>query len=362
MPWPGEEMVFRVSNQTDRRTFLESGERSVRDLEVMLALAGAKLTDFKRILDFGCGCSRMLLWMEDIGRHSELFGVDIDERMIEWGQENVPWATLSVNQPLPPMDFPDGQFDLVYSASVFTHIDEDYQDRWLTELRRITKPGSKLLLTVHGEHVMELFENAETDAGYDLDISGVRRRLNEDGICFLENDIFVGGPFPEFYHSTFHAPWYIFEHWGQFFSVLAYVSRASVGFQDYVLLERRPDDVELNPIRAKSGSAAQAQTAVPDTQAPAPAPNQLFGRSKDDYKRYLERALRRIARKLLGPPETPQPGQQQIAGGLPVTILIDRLGERLNRLEGDIFKELRSLSERVERLERSGTDNQGTEQ
>ena len=357
MPWPGEEMVFRVSNQSDRRKFLESGEHSVRDLEVMLALAGHNIADFKRILDFGCGCSRMLLWMEDVAESSELFGVDIDERMIAWGQKNVPWATLSVNKPLPKLDFPDGYFDLVYSASVFTHIDEDYQDQWLAELKRVTKPGSILLLTVHGEYVTGLLDEAEVQAGH-RDMSNMRSQLNDKGICFLDNDIFVGGPFPNFYHSTLHAPWYIFEHWGRLFDVRAYVSRASANFQDYVMLERPPDDVELKPIQMTRNAVSPAHA------APAPqdaSPRLILGHSKADWRRYLERGLRRVARKVLGPPtEAPQPATtapvetgNKIAGGYPVSLLVERMGERVNRLESDVWAELRLQQERMDRLEKA---------
>lgn len=351
MPWPGEELAFRVTNQTDKRLFLESGERSVRDLETMLALAGRRLTDFNRILDFGCGCSRTLLWMEHVAKDAQLFGSDIDERMIRWGRENVPWATFSVNQTLPPLDYPDGHFDLVYASSVFTHIDENYQDRWLTELRRITSPGGMLLLSVHGEYVLDPFEKAEKEAGYNL--HDIRGELNEKGICFLDQDIFVGSSFPDFYHSTFHAPWYVFEHWGRFFNVRAYVSRGHFDYQDYVLLERRSDDQPLNPIMVTKGGRSPAPLAAQPAPA-GPPPRTLLGHSRQEWLNYAERIVRRIGRKLLGPaPDASQPAQseQKIAGGLPVTLLIERMGERLNRLEEDLWQTLRRHDERLDRLD-----------
>lgn len=355
MPWPGEEMVFRVSNQTDRRRFLESGERSVRDLQNMLALAGRQLSDFNRILDFGCGCARVLLWLEDLVPDSELHGCDIDERMVQWGRDHVTWASFTVNHPLPPLDYPDGHFDLIYAASVFTHLDENYQDQWLAELHRLTSPGGMLILSVHGEYVMDLFEKAEITANYDLSISNIRNQLNDKGICFLDNDIFVGGPFPDFYHSTFHAPWYIFEHWGRYFYVRAYVSRGSGDFQDFVLLERMPDDVELNPISVSRNTAARspAVSGIPE-DTPGTAAT-FLGRTKDDYRRYLERVVRRVGRKILGSsPEASQPAggdsSERIAGGLPVTLLIERMGERINRLETDLWQALRRQDERLDEL------------
>ena len=43
-------------------------------------------------------------------------------------------ARVVVNPPLPPLPFADGEFDLIWCGSVFTHLDEERQDAWLAEL------------------------------------------------------------------------------------------------------------------------------------------------------------------------------------------------------------------------------------
>ncbi|MEA2844060.1 MAG: hypothetical protein QOJ69_1731, partial [Actinomycetota bacterium] len=148
MPWPGDELIYRVTGYTDRTTFYISGHQSVQDLEAVLGVVGRSLDTFPTILDFGSGCGRILLWLEHLAETSSLHGVDIDARAIAWTRDNVPWAETRVNQPLPPLEYPDGFFDLVFSHSVFTHIDEHYQDEWLTELRRVVKPGGYVMLSL----------------------------------------------------------------------------------------------------------------------------------------------------------------------------------------------------------------------
>ena len=37
---------------------------------------------------------------------------------------------------MPPLPLPSEQFDLIIVFSAFTHINESYQDAWLTELPR----------------------------------------------------------------------------------------------------------------------------------------------------------------------------------------------------------------------------------
>ncbi|MCA1657735.1 MAG: class I SAM-dependent methyltransferase, partial [Verrucomicrobiaceae bacterium] len=51
----------------------------------------------------------------------------------------------------PPTPFADGSFDLVHGISVFTHLSEADQDRWLAELQRITEPGGAVLMSIQGE-------------------------------------------------------------------------------------------------------------------------------------------------------------------------------------------------------------------
>jgi SAM-dependent methyltransferase len=262
MPWPGEELTARVTGVTDRKWFFETGQRSVADTQAALSVLGRDIASFETILDFGCGCGRMLLWLEDVGTKCSLHGVDIDERAIRWVDEHVPYVSARVNQPLPPLDYPDGFFDLVFNHSVFTHIDEQYQDLWLAELRRVTRPGGTVVLSVHGENAFFEYENASRNAGGRPET--VRDRLARDGIAFIREDPWVGSPFPDFYHTTFHAPWYIFDHWSRFFTVKAFVPRGSLGHQDLVVLERpAPDAVVGEPV-----SPARAARATP---LPAPA-------------------------------------------------------------------------------------------
>jgi SAM-dependent methyltransferase len=139
---------------------------------------------------------------------------------------------------LPPTKFEDGFFDLVFNQSVFSHLDERYQDAWLSELARITRPGGRVVLSVSG--IDPFMELVKTWRNAKVDPTHVMEDFRNKGFLFVEDDGWVDGPFPDFYHSTFHAPWYVFDHWSAFFAIKAYVPRGSLDFMDYILLERRP--------------------------------------------------------------------------------------------------------------------------
>ncbi len=372
MPWPGEELTSRVTGVTDRKWFFETGQRSVADTQAVLSLLGKGMDSYETILDFGCGCGRMLLWLEEVGAKSSLHGVDIDERAIRWVDENIPYVTAKVNQPLPPLDYPDGYFDLVYNHSVFTHIDEQYQDLWLAELRRVTKPGANLLLSVHGENAFFEYEAASRNAGGNPQL--VRDQLASEGIAFIREDPWVGSPFPDFYHTTFHAPWYVFEHWSRYFDIKAYVPRGSLNHQDLILLERPADGA----VRGEPVSPGRlAPQAVAPVAAPAPrtgaseaieraaaeletgldidSPTSKGAAAKlarsgvlrvlrhyTEHQRRFQRAVVDALRQL-----DQATRSEPMAGGLTVSDSHARLwdalrrsGERVNRLEADLFEAL----------------------
>ena len=310
LAWPGDELVIRVAGGTDRSEFYRGGRQSVWDIEAALAAVGRRTASFSDILDFGCGCGRVLQWMDHLAGTSTVHGVDIDARAVRWAQEHLPWARLAVNRPVPPLEFADGAFDLVYSHSVFTHLDEEHQDLWLAELRRVTRPGGHLVLSVHGEKALADFEEGSQGAG-GLP-SEIRDEVVNAGISFINLDSHTGGPWPSGYHTTFHAPWYVIEHWSRFFDVRAYIPRGSLGFQDFVVLERRAGDDA--PATAARRSAATTPRYFADTprgrprRPLLPAVQQAVAASLDEPSlsapgRYgpLPELVRRAVRRVLLP-------------------------------------------------------------
>ena len=78
------------------------------DLERALAAIGDSIPNHDRILEFGCGCGRIMRWMDDLATPRTLVGTDIDARAIAWATAALPFATFEVNEGLPPTRFRDG--------------------------------------------------------------------------------------------------------------------------------------------------------------------------------------------------------------------------------------------------------------
>jgi len=288
-PFPGSELSVRVAGDPHAESFFRYGLASVQCVIDALAGVGRSFQDYEHILDFGCGCGRMLTWLEPLAeRGVSLHGTDTDADAITWMRENLTFATSNVNDPLPPTSYEDGQFDLVYNHSVFTHLDEERQDAWLLELRRITRVGGHLVLTVHGEHAFAQYENAMiNNSGDAIDEREIYSGL---GFLFMPDKGWQDKGFPEWYGGAYHATSYVFSHWSRWFRIKAYLPQGALNFQDIVVLERVRDGEHhgeylrrpMSAIRPPAGNGSS-----PDAQARAQAAlaraEQLLARGPDTF-------------------------------------------------------------------------------
>ena len=238
-PMPPPEMRFKVSGGRDEEAFDASGVESVVDFTHAVAGLGRSLADFPRILEWGCGSGRILRHFPFDPVRQELHGCDIDPEMIAWLGEAMPELKVAVSGGLPPLPYADGQFDLIINHSVLTHLDAAYQDAWLTELKRILSPDGVLILTVQGPYALAMWE-AELPGGPAANeaIRAARRALDETGVHFLADDAWAG-LFPKYYQSTFHAHWYVFDHWSRWFDIVDYRPRGSLHYQDMVVMRHK---------------------------------------------------------------------------------------------------------------------------
>ena len=114
-----------------------------------------EISGLESILDFGCGWGRMArFFLKDL-EPSRIWGADCLSGIIDVCKQTNKWSNFRTVDPLPPTTFPDGMFDLIYSYSVFSHLSEDAHLRWLTEFKRILKPGGLLIATTRSRQFVE---------------------------------------------------------------------------------------------------------------------------------------------------------------------------------------------------------------
>ena len=228
---PPARLRHRVHGGLDKNSFLALGNTLASDIKELCRLSGRDLYEFDNVLDFGCGSGRVIRNFQDAPLSCKLYGTDIDKDLVTWCANNLSNIQWQVNGYQPPMNYADNSFDLIYAISVFTHLDEKFQDSWLKELQRIAKPEATIILSVHGDFCINLLPESRQKE--------VRRKgfgYMEGATGWLKLD-----KLPDFYQTSFHTENYIREHWSNYFDITDYVARGINNHQDVVILKVRKE-------------------------------------------------------------------------------------------------------------------------
>jgi SAM-dependent methyltransferase len=129
-------ILFRV----EQSHWWHTGRREI--LASFVADICRQVTDRRpRILDVGCGTGANLLMLSKYG---DAEGVDVSEDALAFCRERgLEKVKLGAGEELP---YEDGTFDLVTAFDVVEHMDDDLAG--LTEMRRVLRPGGRVLLFV----------------------------------------------------------------------------------------------------------------------------------------------------------------------------------------------------------------------
>lgn len=134
---------------TGERMILEHYKSSPEDYVIYLMHVATydfaeQFTRGKHVLDYGCGSG---YGAARIARSSEhVTAVDVAEDAVAYAREqfqadNLDFRVIDPDRPLP---FADASFDTVLSFQVFEHVADTR--RYLEEIRRVLRPGGKLVL------------------------------------------------------------------------------------------------------------------------------------------------------------------------------------------------------------------------
>jgi ubiquinone/menaquinone biosynthesis C-methylase UbiE len=218
----------RVHGDEDLQTFEAVGRIVAANVFGQLMRVGPYGDDF-RILDFGVGCGRVIRPLHELCVYTYLtdgklhwFGSDIDAEAIAWCRsalESI--GTFVVNSHMPPLPFDDQYFDFVYSISIFTHLPEDMQFAWMSELRRVTRIGSFAVLTTHSTDLIPTsWTETPQNPEFYYHVGGGTEGL------------------PTFYQTSFQTVEYIHKRWSEYFAVRKIIPKGIARNQDLVLCQR----------------------------------------------------------------------------------------------------------------------------
>lgn len=240
IPLPPVGLVARVTGTEDLQWFRHSGGLSLNDWERSLGGIARNFDQFENIVDYGCGCGRVLRHLKPRLRpEQKLHAMDVDADAIGWVQQNIQGVETHVLSPMPPTTLPNASIDLVLNHSVFTHLTEDVQTLWLAEVARIVKPGGLAVLTFHGRNVWEGYRTHLIESGRVEEEAYINRRLDSYGFHYIGGRTTYEDVLPEYYGSSFQTIDYVEREWQRHFTIKAWYTKAALAHQDILVLERK---------------------------------------------------------------------------------------------------------------------------
>lgn len=210
-PIPPARHLLVTSATPDVEWFLATGEATAAAFRAALNGVGRPIESFERVLDFGCGCGRVLReWREIDG--PEFHGSDYNPSLVQWCRDHLGCATVGKNELTPPLRYASQSFDLCYAVSVFTHLPESMQDAWLAELKRVLRPGGILLVTLSGEGDLARTTPGEQERFRSGELIVVDGSYAGTNMC-----------------GAYHPEAYVRQKWSGYFEVLEFIPEGAKG-------------------------------------------------------------------------------------------------------------------------------------
>jgi ubiquinone/menaquinone biosynthesis C-methylase UbiE len=164
--------------------------REMRFRERFLDIAG--VAPDETVLDAGCGTGTMAIAARRrVGEGGAVYGVDAAAEMISRAERKAARAGADIkfrHALLESLPFPDGMFDVAITSFVLHHFPDDLLARCLGEIRRVLKPGGRLIAfdfaAGHGPHHGLFHRHTHPHATFNL--YAITPMLNAAGLVVRE--------------------------------------------------------------------------------------------------------------------------------------------------------------------------------
>ncbi len=116
-----------------------------------LKILGKYVKSGGSVLDVGCGNGRLVELFgvnskQQIVNSIEYVGIDQSVKLIEIAKKRNPGVEFHVAE-ITKLPFEDNSFDAIYCIAVFCHIPPGFHQQALAEMKRVLKPGGKIIMT-----------------------------------------------------------------------------------------------------------------------------------------------------------------------------------------------------------------------
>jgi SAM-dependent methyltransferase len=156
-----------------------------------------KVSAGDKVGDLGCGSGQFLLLLSEFASPSELYGIEISDKLIDNGHQLLGFLEDKGMLQLEKYDgshFPArlGELDIIFLIDVLHHIPAPQQETFLLNLAAIMKPGARLVIKdIDAANPLVIFNKMHDlvvshEIGHELRIEKVSGSLQKGGLDIVE--------------------------------------------------------------------------------------------------------------------------------------------------------------------------------
>jgi SAM-dependent methyltransferase len=163
--------------------YFKAGQSALRNIR--LAMLAGQVEKVDRVLDFACGCGRVLRILKAAFPDADLTACDVQPEAVEFCVNT--FGAKGVLSAYDPEEVElEGGYDLIWCGSLLTHVDADRWVRFVKLFESALAPGGVAVFTTYGRFIAER-RLRNRDHPLDLNeeqIEGVLRDYDEQGFGF----------------------------------------------------------------------------------------------------------------------------------------------------------------------------------
>ncbi len=137
------------------------------------------------------------------------------------------------------MAVPDRQFEIIYSHSVITHLNDALVRGFLNFCGEVLIPGGLLVFSFNGRFAFSRdIENILKHGASFLEVVSRMEKVNSQGYLSFDKSYDSTIGLPSFYQNTFHKLDYLQSLLSPRFEVMAFYPCADLGWQDVIVARK----------------------------------------------------------------------------------------------------------------------------
>jgi SAM-dependent methyltransferase len=159
--------------------YITSGAHMVKILKDIVEQTGRNFSSINAFLDFASGYGRLTRYMIELIKPGQIWISDIKQGAVDFQIQQ--FGVNGVLSSEDPRQFKlNGQFDLIFVGSLFSHLPDETFGKWLQRIYEMLSANGLLIFTVHDESLNKNVQATKQDIVY-IPVSEELNLLSKDG-------------------------------------------------------------------------------------------------------------------------------------------------------------------------------------